>query len=253
VQSEGRRLLLVLEEPLAGVVAGDDHRSADTLYNLDACGAGFQIRNNQFHGHRRYGCLLRAGGGTVEDNLFLDTTGAGVVLTNEPDWPEGPVPWGISVRRNRFVRGGTCRGYADAPHGAALAVRGSRLGHATSGAAPVREVTIEENEFVDRAGASVFVGGARHVTLRENRITGAAGAELRRRGGAIVIEQSHGVLIQQNEVNDPRAGITAAVEIRAGTAPGEHGVRIRDLTTTLAPDARPVEDRRPPPQNGAPQ
>ena len=57
------------------------------------------------NGNRRYGCLLRAGGGVVEDNTFEDTTGAGVVLTNEPDWPEGPVPWGIRIRRNRFLRG----------------------------------------------------------------------------------------------------------------------------------------------------
>ena len=84
---------------------GADHRSADTLYNLDGCGAGFQIRRNHMNGNRRYGCLLRAGGGVVEDNVFEDTTGAGVVLTNEPDWPEGPVPWGIRIRRNRFLRG----------------------------------------------------------------------------------------------------------------------------------------------------
>jgi len=44
------------------------------------------------NGNRRNGCLLRAGNGLVEDNIFADTTGAGVVLTNEPDWPEGPVP-----------------------------------------------------------------------------------------------------------------------------------------------------------------
>jgi hypothetical protein len=54
------------------------------------------------NGNRRYGCLLRAGGGVVEDNIFEDTTGAGGVLTNEPDWPESPVP-GAS----RFVATGS--------------------------------------------------------------------------------------------------------------------------------------------------
>ena len=58
VKVERRALLLTLDNPLAGAVAGADHRSADTLYNLDACGAGFQIRGNHTRGNRRYGCLL---------------------------------------------------------------------------------------------------------------------------------------------------------------------------------------------------
>ena len=91
-------------------------------------------------GNRRYGCLLRAGGGVVENNTFEDTTGAGVVLTNEPDWPEGPVPWGITIRGNRFLCGGTCLGYADSPHGAALWVRLTRLGHGLAEAESIRAV-----------------------------------------------------------------------------------------------------------------
>jgi hypothetical protein len=69
--------LIDLERPIEGAVAGTDHRVADTLYNLDACGAGFQIRSNHMNGNRRYGCLLRAGGGLVEDNTFEDTTERG--------------------------------------------------------------------------------------------------------------------------------------------------------------------------------
>jgi len=244
VAVEGRRLLLTLEKPLEGAVAGRDHRDADTLYNLDACGAGFRIRNNQMNGNRRYGCLLRAGGGVVEDNVFKDTTGAGVVLTNEPDWPEGPVPWGITIRGNRFLRGGACLGYADSPHGAALAVRAARLGFGLAEGDGIRDVVIEKNEFVNRSGAAIYVGGARDVTVRDNRLTAASVAELRRKGGAILIERSAAVNLANNEVTDPRPGITAAVEILPGLAPGEGGVQIRNLKTTLAPGAKPVLDRR---------
>jgi hypothetical protein len=244
VAVEGRRLLLTLDSPLEGAVAGSDHRDADTLYNLDACGAGFRIRHNHMNGNRRYGCLLRAGGGVVEDNVFEDTTGAGVVLTNEPDWPEGPVPWGITIRGNRFLRGGTCQGYADSPHGAALAVRAARLGFGLAEGNGIRDVVIEKNEFVDRAGAAIYVGGAGHVTVRDNRLTASAGAELRRKGGAILVERSAAVNLANIEVIDPRPGITAAVEILPGTAPGESGVRIENLKTDLAPGARPAMDRR---------
>jgi hypothetical protein len=244
VKPERRALLLTLEKPLEGVVAGADHRVADTLYNLDACGAGFQIRRNHMNGHRRYGCLLRAGGGLVEDNTFEDTTGAGVVLTNEPDWPEGPVPWGITIRRNRFLRGGTCLGYADSPHGAALTVRATRLGHGLAEVEAIRGVIIEDNEFQDRAGTAVFVGGAKDVKVTGNRIQAIAGAELRRKGAAILIERSSGVALPDNAVSDPRAGTTAAVEIGPDVAPGDAGVRISGLKASLAPEANPVLDRR---------
>ncbi len=244
VKREGRAFLLTLEEPLEGVVAGADHLSADTLYNLDACGAGFQIRNNHMNGNRRYGCLLRAGGGVVENNTFEDTTGAGVVLTNEPNWPEGPVPWDITIRGNRFLRGGTCLGYADSPHGAALAVRAIRLGHGLAEAEGIRDIVIEGNEFVDRAGTAILVGGATNVTLRSNRVGAAADAPLSRSGGAIVVRRSKGVVIQDNEISDPRPGTKAAVEIGAEVAPGEGGVRLEDLKATLAPEATPVLDHR---------
>jgi len=217
---------------------------ADTLYDLDACGAGFQIRRNHMNGNRRYGCLLRAGGGLVEGNTFEDTTGAGVVLTNEPDWPEGPVPWGITIRRNRFLRGGTCLGYADSPHGAALAVRAVRLGHGLAEVGAIRDVIIENNEFQDRGGAAVFVGGARGVAIRQNTVKAAVGAELRRKGAAILIERSFSVVLANNTISDPRAGTTAAVEIGSDVAPGEAGVRISGLNASLAPEAKPVLDWR---------
>jgi hypothetical protein len=245
---EQRAFLLTLDKPLAGAVAGEDHRSADTLYNLDACGAGFQIRRNHMRGNRRYGCLLRAGGGLVEDNLFEDTTGAGVVVTNEPDWPEGPMPWGITIRGNRFLRGGTCLGYADSAHGAALSVRATRLGHGLADAEAIRDVVIENNEFQDRAGTAVFVGGATQRVDRQqphHRIALDAGC--RRNGPAILIERSSRVTLTDNTC--PTRAPTPPPPSRSvpDVAPAEDGVSISDLTapgTELAPGTQPVHDRR---------
>jgi hypothetical protein len=86
------------------------------------------------------------------------------------------MPWGITIRGNRFVRGGTCRGYADSAHGAALSVRAVRLGHALADAEAIRDIVIENNEFQDRAGAALFVGGATGVSIVKNRITASLDA-----------------------------------------------------------------------------
>jgi hypothetical protein len=244
VTPEGRAVLLEFEPALDGAVAGTDHLTGDTLYNLDACGAGFRIRENHMRGNRRYGCLLRAGRGVVEDNVFEDTTGAGVVLTNEPDWPEGPVPWGIAIRRNRFLRGGTCVGYADVPHGAALTVRATRLGHRLAEERSIHDVVIEDNEFVDRAGTVVFVGGARAVTVARNRILAAGTTALLQTGAAILLEQAAGVVLAENRISDARPGRTAAVEVGLTVPAGDAGVRISGLQAQLAAEARPVLDRR---------
>jgi hypothetical protein len=236
--------LIDLDRPFDGAVAGLDHRTADTLYNLDACGAGFQIRSNYMKGNRRYGCLLRAGGGVVEDNTFEDTTGAGVVLTNEPDWPEGPVPWDIMIRRNRFIRGGTCLGYADSPQGAALAVRATRLGHGLAQTEAIRGVSVLNNEFRDQLGTAIFVGGASQVRLQSNSVHSVTTAERRSRGPTVLIEQSSGVILQDSVISDPRPGTTAALEIGAGVAPGDSGVRASGLNTTLAAGSKPILDHR---------
>jgi len=246
-----RSYLITVDPPLPDVVSGPDHRSADTLYNLDACGAGFQIRRNHMNGNRRYGCLLRAGQGVVEDNLFEDTTGAGLVLTNEPDWPEGPMPWDVVIRGNQFLRGGTCLGYADSRHGAALIVRATRLGHGLAEVEAIREVVIEQNEVRDRAGTAIYIGGASQVTLRGNTIATAPTGEPRQSGPAILIERSSGMALLENAVRDQRPGTIAAVQIAPTVADGEVGIRISDLDTALHPSAIPIQDLRKP-RNASP-
>ncbi|MBL9136209.1 MAG: right-handed parallel beta-helix repeat-containing protein [Verrucomicrobiales bacterium] len=234
------------EEGLEGAVAGAHHRAGDTLYNLNACGAGFQIRRNRMVGHRRYGCLIRAGAGVIEGNVFEDTTGAGVMVTNEPDWPEGPVPWSVTIRSNQFIRGGTCLGYADAPHGAALGVRAMRLGHASASGEEIAGMLIEANEFIDRGGAILYLGGIRGATVRGNRAVARSDAELRRKGPAILVERSSGTVLTGNAIVDPREGTTAAVQIGEGVPPGPEGVRIEATTSRLGARAVPILDRRNP-------
>ena len=241
---EGGLYRLTLEAPFAGAMAGEDHRSGDTLYNLSACGAGFRIRNNTMRGNRRYGCLLRAGDGLVEGNTFEDTTGAGVMVTNEPDWPEGPVPWNITVRGNRFVRGGACLGYADSPGGGALQARASALGFRLAEGMPLRGLIVERNTFEDIPGAAIYLGAVRDATLRGNRIVARAGAQRLREGGVVVLERTAEVRVSGGRIEDPRPGTTAAFEVRPDVAPGPEGLRVERTSVRLRPGAPLMDDRR---------
>jgi len=233
-----------VDAPVDGLAAGTDHTDADTLYNLDACGANFRIRNNHFNANRRHGCLLRAGGGIVENCLFESTTGHGVVLTNEPDWPEGPVPWGVTIRNCRFVDGGTCRGYTDSPRGGAIQVHATVLGHKLAAGRPITGVTIENVEIVDRPGAAIYVGGAEGVQISNVQVRSRPDAKPSRRTGEIVLEECTGVRIENLQVRDAREGITSAIEIRESVEAGEEGVSIGNCDVELAPGTAVVDDRR---------
>lgn len=236
---------LDVDRALTGLQAGETHRHADTLYNLDACGAGYRIRRNVMNGNRRYGCMLRAGDGLVDGNRFVDTTGAGVVLTNEPDWPEGPVPWNVTIRRNRFIRGGTCRGYADTSSGAALSVRAVRLGHQPAETLAIQGVRIEDNIIEARAGIAIGVSGASNVQIQGNTVDARHSGALRCRDGHLVIDHAAGVVIRDNRIIDPDTDMRAAVTLGPGTRRGGAGAVVGPLS--LSPPGRLplLRDERP--------
>ena len=123
-------------------------------------------------------------------------------------------------------------------------MRPTRLGHGLAEAEAIRDVIIENNEFEDRAGTALFIGGASNVSVSNNRIHAAPDAELRRKGPAILIERSSGVTLADNAICDPRPGTTAAVEISPTVAPAEGGVRISGLDPKLHAQAQVVDDRR---------
>jgi hypothetical protein len=245
VVPEGRSLKIGLDRSIAGAVAGPDHRSADTLYNLSACGAGFRILRNHMNGNRRYGCLIRAGDGLIEGNVFADTTGAGVTLLNEPDWPEGPMPWNVTVRKNQFVRGGTCLGYADGSHGA-LHIRAAKLGFGLGETPGVRDIVIEQNEFVDCLGPAINAGGVDGLRISNNRFTGSA-TPLLHESPVMVLYRTRHAAIEANTIKDRRSGVLAGIVIQPDVEPGETGIVVRNNKAELPQDRSLVDDRRPKP------
>lgn len=73
------------------------------LYNIDACGANYIIRNCTFREQRRHAILVRAPGGVIEGNTIDGVGGSGVYMTNEiGSFYEGPVPQDCIIRNNVF-------------------------------------------------------------------------------------------------------------------------------------------------------
>lgn len=73
------------------------------MYNIDACGANYVIRNGTFREQRRHAMLVRAPGGIIEGNTIDGVGGSGVYMTNETgSFYEGPVPQNCIIRDNVF-------------------------------------------------------------------------------------------------------------------------------------------------------
>lgn len=155
---------LRLDGPVSGVRAGQDHRDAHTAYNLNASSAGYVVRNTTFSEHRGMGLRLRAGGGVVEGNRIRGVSNRAVLVSNDPDWPEGPFGAGTVIRDNVIED----VGYAS--ERGAIEVTALRLGRTTAIGYPQRGIVIERNSITDWRGPALSVSAARDVVLRDNRL-----------------------------------------------------------------------------------
>ncbi len=73
------------------------------MYNVDACGANYVVRNCTFREQRRHAILVRAPGGLIEGNTIDGVGGSGVYMANEiGSFYEGPVPQDCTIRSNVF-------------------------------------------------------------------------------------------------------------------------------------------------------
>jgi hypothetical protein len=73
------------------------------LYNIDASGKDYIVRNNVFRAQRRHALLARSSGGVFENNVVDGVGGSGVSLNNETgNFYEGPLPADTVIRNNTF-------------------------------------------------------------------------------------------------------------------------------------------------------
>ena len=82
---------------------GPEKMAFTGLYNVDACGANYVVRNCTFREQRRHAILVRAPGGLIEGNTIDGVGGSGVYMSNEVgSFYEGPVPQNCTIRSNLF-------------------------------------------------------------------------------------------------------------------------------------------------------
>ncbi len=193
-QGRGAWNMITLDRPIPGLVlhtlddlfpGGTDKLKFTGLYNLDACGKDYIVRNNRFLPQRRHALLARGFGGRFEGNLVDGIGGNGVNLGNEiGSFYEGPFPGDTIIRGNTFrnVEWFPVRVYA----------RGK--------GAWAKNITIEKNRFFGWGDAALHLSNIDGGSVSRNEI--GAGRKDTPQSDAIIVKDSRDVRLKKNKIAD---------------------------------------------------
>jgi polygalacturonase len=229
--------VVTFAQGIEGLQAGVNHTEADTIFNLSACGSGFIVRNNILGGFRGRGVLARAHHGLIENNLIRQTSGQGIVICNEPDWPEGPIPADVTIRNNTLV--GVLRDAGQQNLGA-IEVSACKLGQQVADKPAVRNVLIENNRIVDSPGRAIVLRGVSDAVIRGNMVQLTANDRPVKEYSGITLKNCEGVKIEDFTMLDQWSRIIAAVSLE-GTA--REQVSIADVHADLAAQGQLVKQQ----------
>ena len=166
VQRDGLLQRVTLDRPIHGVRIGS--KKTDPQFFAIDCTGGFVFRNNTFRNIRRFGILIDSRDGLIENNRFEATSSCGVVVHNDPDWPEGFATGNIIIRGNTFdtcyveriYRADTC---------ASISIKTNRLGWQPAPYRGIADILIEDNTFVNWRNQAISLGCAQNAIVRNNR------------------------------------------------------------------------------------
>lgn len=188
----GKWNIIQLDQPIPGLAlhtihdlfpGGHDRLPFTGLYNLDACGKDFIVRNNTFLEQRRYALLARGVGGLFEGNTVNNNNGSGVMLCNEiASFYEGPFPGKITIRDNEFIDTGW--------DSVRISVRGK--------GAWATDIVIEDNLFEGWPGSAMKLSNIDGLVVRNNTIRPGRNEDLT--SVPIQISSSQNVQVEGNEV-----------------------------------------------------
>ncbi|MGY1643904.1 right-handed parallel beta-helix repeat-containing protein [Geodermatophilus sp. SYSU D00703] len=227
-------LRLRLDSPVPGLSTSSQDGVPDAVFNLSASGEGYVVRGNRYRSHRGHALRLHTGRGSVEGNHISRTSREAILISNDPDWPEGPHTRDLVVRDNTV----------EAPGGdAGIEVQGRKLGRQLADEPTQRGLRVHGNTVRNWQGSAIAVGSAREVAIHDNVLVldGAAEASVAERG--VLLDRVEDVEIDGLVLRAPPGeGLPVAVEIAPTVATEEGAVRVCALQVPAGVSA--VRDRR---------
>lgn len=167
-------MLVKLDKNFSGLRIGDT-ADCDMFFNDYCSNESFVIRNNIFRHSRRYGMLIQATHGRIENNEFNGLSSSGIVLQNSASWPEGFVPYNVLISGNLINGCGFDNTYLQEDL-SPIAIRTMTYLEMTSaGYVPpewkgVRNIEVSNNTVRTESASGISVWDADGITFQNNRI-----------------------------------------------------------------------------------
>lgn len=185
------------------------------LYNADAIGSGYVIRNCVTRNHRARGFLVRGDRGLIEGNTVDWVQEAAIALFPEWGmWAQSGLARDVRIVRNT-VRRAALVGWAKAVD---ISVPEDPAAGALSG------IEFSGNTVDSCVGLPLFVSSAARVSIRDNVFRNAQAS----REGVIRLQHGEGIEVAGNCVQGLAAGrnplsVSGVTNLRGQTAPGDWG------------------------------
>ncbi|RAU98624.1 right-handed parallel beta-helix repeat-containing protein [Paenibacillus sp. YN15] len=208
------KALITLDTPVAGLHAGSTPSDSDLVYNLSTVGAGFSITDSIFRDSRRNGLYLKSTDGWIEGNLFQNLGNAGVMLTDDPDVPNGPAPMNIHVLNNVTDHVNFLDVYSRHPYAAAITVFSQKSGRAVADGRNITDIVLEGNLVRNPVRNGIYLGGVRGAVLTDNEIEVTGTEAVNGVFAGLSIEHSDNIEVDGLTIADTRPQLTAGILIQ---------------------------------------
>ncbi|MBK1859709.1 right-handed parallel beta-helix repeat-containing protein [Cerasicoccus arenae] len=209
--------LVTLDQPLKQrLFTGEsDPLLNDQIFNRSLVNRNFAVRNNFFKRIRRFGTVVRALSGVIENNVYTEISNIPIVLRNEPDlWRNGLNSEGIHILNNTisdsgFVNGSEGKGQIN--------VVMYKMGHTLANGRDHADIIVSGNTIHNWQEYGISIQNARGVQVTDNLLSSDAdGFDNSRKHFGIYINNSEGVLVSGNRFDDSRP-LDAEIEVGDNT------------------------------------
>lgn len=172
VQKNGGKTRAKFEKSLPEIQTGRG-KDKDMFFNRSMSNQGFVIQNNIFRSSRRYGMLIQASNGVIENNLFENISTAAIVLQNSANWPEGFVPKRVLIKNNTIRNCGFDKNYWNEVNQVApIVIRTTTCHKNIAKWQGVECIRLINNDVSSNGKYDIYLSGTKNILLLNNRLTG---------------------------------------------------------------------------------
>jgi hypothetical protein len=214
------------------------------LYNLSRCGSGFLVKDSIFQNHRRHGMMLKSTQGLVENVRIRDVGGLGIVIGNDPDWPEGVIPSQINVSGLSVEAVGFSRWYGSLDRGAAIQILTKVLNGRAPASRAVSHIHLENTLISAPPGAALVIDGAEEVTIKNMDIHYTEEQAQPRACSAVDLRNAQKIYGEKISIDARSAAVEAGISIDSSVEPGEKGWVLNDYYFQGTSPSQAIRDQR---------